>query len=133
MLKHFLKISIRSLIKNKINSFINIGGLSIAMASAFLILLYVLHETSYDKYHKNRDYIYRILIDLGPFILESTPYNLGPTLKNEFPEIIHAARIMKFGTYAGGQYVKHNNQYIRESAFKLTDNELFKIFSLNIF
>ena len=60
MFKNYLKIAIRSLLKNSVYSFINISGLSIGIASAVLILLWVADEYSYDRFQKNYDSIYKL-------------------------------------------------------------------------
>ncbi len=60
MFKNYFKIAFRNLQRNKIYSFINIAGLSIGLACAMLILLYVKDEASFDKFHKNVNNIYRI-------------------------------------------------------------------------
>ncbi|HTE00694.1 MAG TPA: ABC transporter permease [Mucilaginibacter sp.] len=57
MIKNYLKIAWRNLIKNKASSLINIGGLAVGMAVAMLIGLWIWDETSYDKYHHNYESI----------------------------------------------------------------------------
>ena len=61
MFKNYLKIAWRNLLRNKVYSFINIAGLSIGLACAMLIILYVKDEVSYDRFHKNVTNIYRIV------------------------------------------------------------------------
>jgi putative ABC transport system permease protein len=53
MIKNYLKIAWRNLIKNKASSFINVGGLAVGMAVAMLIGLWIWDELSFDKYHQN--------------------------------------------------------------------------------
>src|SRR6266542_4481850 len=60
MFKNYFKTGIRNLQRNKVYSFINIAGLSLGLACAMLIMLYVKDEVSYDRFHKNVDRIYRI-------------------------------------------------------------------------
>ena len=57
MIKNYLKIAWRNLIKNKVSSFINIGGLAVGMAVAMLIGLWIWDELSFNTYHKNYDRI----------------------------------------------------------------------------
>src|SRR5258708_36561699 len=57
MIRNYLKIAWRNLIKNKAHSFINITGLAIGMAVAMLIGLWIWDEVSYDKYHRNYESI----------------------------------------------------------------------------
>ena len=59
MIKSYIKIALRYIIKHKGYSFINIVGLAIGMAVCILILLYVQSELSFDGYHEHADRIYR--------------------------------------------------------------------------
>ncbi|MDB5134584.1 MAG: transporter permease, partial [Mucilaginibacter sp.] len=61
MIKNYLKIAWRNLIKNKTSSFINIGGLAVGMAVAMLIGLWIWDELSFDKYHQNYDRIAMVM------------------------------------------------------------------------
>jgi putative ABC transport system permease protein len=58
MFKNYFKIAWRNLMKSKIFSSINIIGLSVGLTCCMLITLYILNETSYDRYQKNADNIY---------------------------------------------------------------------------
>src|SRR5215470_3693884 len=60
MFKNYFKIAWRNLSRNKIYTFINVAGLSIGLACAMLIILYVKDEVSYDRFHTNVNSIYRI-------------------------------------------------------------------------
>ena len=98
MIKNYLKIAWRNLAKNKVFSFINIFGLSIGLTCCILITLYIYHEISYDKYHKNGDRIFRlgtVFIDQG---IEEAGSNtsgpLGRMLQQEYPEVESSARIL---------------------------------------
>src|SRR5215212_728747 len=61
MIKNYFKIALRNLFKNKVSSFINIGGLAIGMAVAMLIALWIYDELSFNKYHKNYSRIARVM------------------------------------------------------------------------
>src|ERR1700760_114854 len=61
MIRNYLKIAWRNLIKNKISSFINIGGLAVGMAVAMLIGLWIWDELSFDKYHQNYNRIAMVM------------------------------------------------------------------------
>jgi len=60
MLKNYIITSFRYLTRHKTFSFINIFGMSIALACCLLILLFIRNELTYDRFHENSDYIYRI-------------------------------------------------------------------------
>jgi putative ABC transport system permease protein len=61
MIKNYLKIAWRNLIKNKVSSLINIGGLAVGMAVVMLIGLWIYDELSFDRYHKNYDRIAEVI------------------------------------------------------------------------
>jgi putative ABC transport system permease protein len=61
MLKNYIKIAFRNLIRYRAYTFINIFGLAIGIICCLLILVYVQDELSYDRYHEKADQIYRII------------------------------------------------------------------------
>src|SRR5882672_10477442 len=61
MYKNYFKTAFRNLRRNKVYSFINIAGLSLGLACAMLIMLYVKDEVSYDRFHKNVNQVYRVV------------------------------------------------------------------------
>ena len=116
MFRNYLKIAFRNLWKNKAFSFLNISGLAIGMASAVLILLWIQNEVSFDKFHKNKEHIYEAW-NRGTFdgklqCWNSTPKILGPTLKQEYPEIADMTRASSgwFVTSVGDR--KFSSEYL---------------------
>ena len=99
MLKNYFKIAWRNLMKNKVFSFINILGLSTGLTCCMLITLYVLNETSYDRYQKNADNIYQVgtdFIGIGNFKKQpNTPAAMGEIMKSVFPQIQQTARLVR--------------------------------------
>ncbi|WP_373059940.1 ABC transporter permease [Zunongwangia sp. H14] len=99
MLRSYIKFAFRNLVKHKIFSIINILGLTIGLTCCMLISLYILHEYSYDNYHKNGDQIYQIdterisAEDIGA--RATVPAALAGTLSNEFPEIEETTRLLR--------------------------------------
>jgi putative ABC transport system permease protein len=98
MFTNYIKIAWRNLVKNKVFSFINIFGLSVGLTCCILISLYIYHELNYDKYHDNRDNVFRlgtIFIDEG---VEEAGGNssapLGRMFQQEYPEVQASARIL---------------------------------------
>lgn len=102
MLRNYLKIAIRLITRNKLISTINILGMALALTGSLLIAVFVHDELSYDRHHENAAHIYRVTrnflssdgsvsLHLG---LIAPPF--GPLLKNDFPDIIAAARTRGF-------------------------------------
>ncbi|MBS9461367.1 ABC transporter permease [Flagellimonas sp. 389] len=129
MFKLFLKIAIRYLFKNKLYSFINIFGLAVGVASFVLIMLYVNYEKSYDKFEGSEN-VYRTYMDYieGDIFVpgDAMTYNLsGPTLKNEFPEVLDYVRFLFFEkmTFQVGDRI------LEQSSGSLADSSYFNIFN----
>ena len=97
MLKNYLKIALRYLIKNKTYSLINIGGLAIGIACTILIMLWIDYEFSYDAFHKNEEHIFWAVREYNnpDDTKEYSPVTVLPLAKaltTEYPEIKKAAR-----------------------------------------
>ena len=98
MLYNHLKIVIRYLLRNKSQSAILIGGLTLGMAACILLLQYVSFELSFDSFHSKKDNIYRIVnqrFQNGESVQKGTiTYpTIGPTMLEDFPEIKNATRL----------------------------------------
>ncbi|MGK6350394.1 ABC transporter permease [Parapedobacter sp. DT-150] len=103
MLKNYLKIAWRNLVRNKVYSLINILGLSIGMASCMLILIWIQNEVSHDQFHEKKD---RIFIANNSDVNEGvknawawTPNILAPTLKQDYPEVEDAIRVDDYNSF----------------------------------
>src|SRR6195952_4587782 len=101
MLKNYLTLAWRTIVKNKLVSAINIFGLGFGLAICFLILLYVQYELTYDRYNLNSDRIYRINSShsFNGSREESayTPPVLAAQLKSDYPEIQQIVQISYIG------------------------------------
>ena len=131
MLKNYFKIAFRNLARNKAFSFINIFGLAAGLATCLLIMLYIFNESSYDKYHKDGDRVFRIASTSGKG--ESWAAGPGPLswgLKNELPEVEQSARLLTFPDIAtmlmkyqssseSKQFFETNGYYVDSTFFQL--------------
>ena len=61
MIRNYFKIAWRNLLKNRVTSFINIGGLSVGLAVAIIIMLWVSDEYSFNKFHAHLPHIYAMM------------------------------------------------------------------------
>ncbi|HZW69869.1 MAG TPA: ABC transporter permease [Hanamia sp.] len=125
--------------KNKVFSLINIVGLSTGLACCMLITLYILNETSYDRYQKNADNIYQVGTEfkgLGNIKkLPNTPAAMGEIMKSVFPEIQQTTRLVRlFGEDKTLlQYTPQNNavKSFYETKGYLADSTFFRMFTYN--
>ncbi len=101
MLKNYIKITWRNLIRNKVSSIINISGGPLAWLCVLLIGMYVKDELSYDRFFTDSNRIYRVntheKIGNDEFTAGHTPPPVGLALVNNFPEIESYTRIYKPG------------------------------------
>jgi len=104
MLTHFFKFLFRSMKKNAAYSFINITGLALGLATVLLIVIYVLDEYSYDRFHTNSNDIYRVVgtIHSGSNDLQTafSPTATFDAVKLLFPEVEFASRVNYFNQNA---------------------------------
>lgn len=126
MFKNYLKIAWRNLFRNKLVSLINITGLGIGLAVAFIIMAWVSDEMSYDKFHRNLSSIYAVMHNMKQdgriFTTQSVPGTLAPALQNEIPEIKYAARV----SYSGQNLISFKDKAIYEEGM-YADADYFRI------
>ena len=131
MIKHYFKIAVRSLAKQKGLAMINIFGLSIGLSCFLLFLLYSVNEFSFDRFHSNADNIYRVYRWTEAFNGEEAqgdtymPMPLGPALKQELPDVQEFVR-MREGW--GENFIKADNRILR-GAVNFADPQFLKVFS----
>ncbi len=93
----FLKIFFRNLRRRRGYSVINVGGLAVGMAAAMMIFVWIQHEWSYDRFHAKEKQIYgvwnRSVFDGSLQCWNWTPRIMGPTLKEDYPEIVAMTRM----------------------------------------
>ena len=128
MFRNYLNTAFRNLLRNRIYSFINIAGLSLGLACAMLIILYVKDEVSYDRFHKNADNIYRIdrkMVRENGSIDNSgyTGYIQGPRFTAGIPEFKGFVRLQNSGIE-----LKTGNN-IQSQPVLLVDSNFFSEFS----
>lgn len=129
MLTNYLKIALRSLLRNKLYTFINILGLTIGMSCFILIALYIQYEMSYDAHHEKANQIYRIAQTQkgntfrGSDGFAVTPMPLTPALKAEFPEVQTATTMQ-----VSDALLSYDEQVFNEQGL-FSDEAIFDVFT----
>ena len=129
MLKNYIKIALRNLIRQKGYSIINIFGLAVGMACCILIMLWTLNELSFDKHHLNSDRIYRLCVDANfgaQFITAISPAPAAAAITKDYPEVVDAARLSRPGRAA----IKYGDQLFQEEGVAFADNSVFNVFTI---
>ena len=127
MIKNYIKIALRNLTRHKGYSLINITGLAIGMACCILILLWVQDELRFDRFHKNADNICRVIQDIK-FSDYSTTWAitqgpLGPSLKEDFPEIVNFTRV------TGRRFRLNHGDQSFDEVLGMADGSIFEMFT----
>ena len=131
MFLSYFKTTLRNIRRNRVHSILNITGLAMGMACTFVILLWVRYELSFDRYHKNADYIYRVVTDIhygslqGKYAISNHP--IGPTIQRDFPEVKKAVR---FHQVWGRPIVQYGDKQAVQESMYYADNTVFDIFTL---
>jgi len=130
MIRNYLKSFIRFLRRHKAYSINNILGLSIGMAAAVLIYLWILDEISFDKHHENYEDICRIVSTWdnadGEFRIAATAAPLAPKFEESFPEIVETAR---FSPAWFEMLISQGENKFYEKKIAFADEEFFRIFT----
>jgi putative ABC transport system permease protein len=129
MFKNYFKIAWRSLGKNKTSSFINITGLTTGLTCCLLMVLYMQHELSYDKFQKNGDRIARVIMEYSFNGSEPTKGNFTstkvfPSFKRNFPEVEDGVRMSD-----PDRLVKYEDKIFNEKKFVYADSTFFSVFN----
>jgi putative ABC transport system permease protein len=124
MFKNYFKTAFRNLERNKVYSFINIFGLSIGLACAMLIMLYVKDEISFDRFHKNVPHIYRIAKKTKQNYNGSTGFLQGPRFTQNVPGIRSFVRVQ-----GGAEDIKNGTEVQEQNGVLHVDSNFFSVFA----
>jgi putative ABC transport system permease protein len=136
MIKNYIKIALRNLIRQKLFSLINISGLAIGLAVCMLIMLYVAHEHSYDRFHKNADRIFLLTEHLNmqgqEVNMEHMSYASGPMIKQSMPNVSGFMRTRKPYKPVIVQEPGKNGAIFSEKNMLFADAGFFNFFSFKL-
>ena len=132
MFQNYFKTAFRNLKKTLGYSVINVVGLAVGMACCILILLYVVDELSYDRYHEHADDVFRVATRgrLGERMFEITTIQaaMGPQLVEDFTEVETFVRIRE----TSPKLIRYEDKKFYESKFLYVDRSLFDVFSFEL-
>jgi putative ABC transport system permease protein len=130
LFKNYLLSLARNAIRDKFFTLLNLLGLAVGITAAILIFLYVQDQLTFDKHNAHYDRIFRLegdfFINEKQDLTATTQIPLGPTLKDDYPEIVEQARFFP----RPGFYFKHGEDTFKEDSIMLADSTIFKVFSL---
>jgi putative ABC transport system permease protein len=132
MIRNYIKIALRNLLKNRGYSFINIGGLAIGLASAILIFLWVADEYSFNKFHTNYNRIYQLY--------QSSEWNMGHIgtgqsmpypLKEVLPDKASQIEYIAMANWGEGNLLQVGEKRMTEFGYSVSEDFL-KMFSFTL-
>lgn len=132
MLKNFFIVAIRNILKQKFYAFINVLGLGLGVAVSIFILIYVLDEIGFDRFHATSDRLYRVNLNASLAGQELsgtyTPPPMAAALRDEIPEIEHSMRMWEWNNTV----VKYEDKVFTEDKLYHADSSFFDIFSFDL-
>ncbi len=132
MIKNLLTTAFRHILKNPGYSILNILGLSLGIASALFLIIYVSDEISYDRYHEKADRIYRVSSkitepdDQFTWIVAQIPF--GPQVAQDYPEVQSFVRFIPMNR----ALFRYEEKEYNEEDFFYVDSTLFDIFTYKV-
>jgi len=128
MIKNYLRVALRNILRHKAYSAINVSGLAIGMASSMLILLWVNNELSYDRFHKNARHIYRITAEASGFKAAVNCAGMPFTLQSDLPVVKNAVRVSQ----PSNTLFEIGNRKFEEKRVLYVDSTFLQIFSFKL-
>lgn len=132
MIRNYLKVAFRNILKHKFFSFINITGLVIGMTCCLLIFVYIKDELSFDRFHAQSLNIYRVMLHgkIGGQELQTLVSNpvLAETMQKEIPGIEQAVRI----DHRGDRIMRLEDKAFSEKDVLAVDSNFFQLFSFEL-
>ncbi len=131
MLRNYLTTVLRNFRKQRLYSFLNVFGMAVGLASAFLIALFIVDDLQYDDYHEHADRVYRVArewIDENgepTLSLARISAPIAPALEREFPEIEEAVQI-----WGNGGVIGYQGEHFNEPDFFFAGADLFEVLSI---
>ena len=132
MLKNYLKIALRFMLRQKGFSIINIAGLTIGITCSLLIILYIFDELSFDKFHPDAEQIYRLgfkgVLEGKKFNSTQTGLLISQSLEEDIPEIEGVLRIASWKTFP----IRYEDKAFTEPSLLLADSNFFRFFNFKL-
>ena len=129
MIRNYINIAFRNIIRNRTISVINISGLAIGLVCSILIFLWIQDETSYDRFHKNSGLLYRATlkgkVEGTEFHQTYTAPPFAKVFKQDFPQVEEVVRI----GYYGEILVLVNERVFSDDMLIMADSTLFDVLS----
>jgi len=132
MIRNYLKTASRNLLRNSLYTLINIFGLTIGITCSLVILIFIKHEFSFDRFHDKKENLHRVVFEFvdpeGSTMSPQMTAPVGPAMVEAFPEVVRSTR---FSSREDG-YFSYQEKAYREEGLFYADSSLFQMFSFEL-
>lgn len=132
MFTNYLKIAWRNMLRNKANTIINFTGLATGLTCVILIVIYIKHELSFDRFLPGSNRIYQVNLDANfggqALVGGYSPPTVGPAIHTEFPEIETYTRIYRMGNEVVKKEAGAQTRYFNEPGILAVDSNFLQVF-----
>jgi putative ABC transport system permease protein len=132
MIKYIVKITGRKILKDRFNSFLNVLGLSVGIASFLIIFFHIINDLTYDNFHNESDRVLRVCVDakIGEqaFNIPMTEPVLAPAIVENIPDVEATTRIY----FPQGVVISKDDFIVMEDNFIYADSNFFDFFNFNL-
>ena len=130
MYRSHLKVFIKTILRNKIFSLINLFGLTVGFAVALLVWIFVSHELTYDQSFEQSDRIYRVIRDWqGNEKFEThVPAPLAGAMVQDFPEVLSGTRLSGIST----NMIIRDRDVFNDNRVQIVDSTFFSVFGIDL-
>lgn len=130
MFRNYIISALRNLLKSKATAFINITGLAIGMACCIMIVLFIHHEVSYDRFHPDSERTFRVLtidkaLGISSSMVGITMPRMGPAMKETIPEVVESVRL----NGNGRSLIRYEDRSIYAEDVMYAEPSVFKVFN----
>ena len=137
MPKNHVSAVVRSLMRHKLYTMANLGGLMTAISACLIIFLYTSSELNYDRFHEHGEQVYRLTLEgyrEGRVVYQraKTYGFIAPELSAAFPEIKSACRLINLQGIMGNQIMRYGDAVFAEEKMYYTDASFFDVFSFRL-
>ncbi len=138
MLRNFIRIAVRNLLKQRVYTVINMAGLAVSITACLLIVLYVQYETSYDKFLPGADQIYKLGLERKypnySTFYAVVPHSYAATMRRDFPEVENSLHLLgpNPGVIINYETPEKEVRTFEEDNFYFTDSAFFSFFDISL-
>ena len=132
MIKNYLTIALRYIVRHKVFTLINVSGLTLGITCSLMIFLYIQDEASYDRFHDDADRIHRLsmsgILQGEPLRSSGTGYPMAPVMAAGCPGIESFVRLANWGTFP----IRYADKAFTEDYLLISDANFFNFFDFKL-